>query len=346
MTAGSLADDWDATLRALRPRTRTRPLIAIVGINEATETTDYLMPYGILRRSDVADVVALATGPGPVTLYPALRVEAQATIDEFDRQHPDGADYVLVPAMTPDDDALALRWIRDQAGKGAMVIGICAGAMVLGNTGLLDDRRATTHWFYLRRLLRRHPSIRHVPDRRFVVDGNVATTTGITASMPMSITLIEAIAGRDRARAVAADLGVDHWSADHDTAAFRVTRGFALTVIGNRLAFWKREQLGIELRPNVDEVSLALAADAWSRTYRSRVFTFADTPDGVDSLGGIRVIPDAVATSWPAERALPAVDRRPSETLEVSLRGIATRHGRATARVVQMQLEYPVDGVA
>src|SRR5688572_17824678 len=65
----------DATLTALKPPKRQRPLIAIIGINDATEVTDYLMPYGILRRSDTADVVLLATAPGPVKLYPALRVE-------------------------------------------------------------------------------------------------------------------------------------------------------------------------------------------------------------------------------------------------------------------------------
>lgn len=57
-------EEADATIGALPPPKRTRPLIAIIGINDATETTDYLMPYGILRRADVADVVALATGPG------------------------------------------------------------------------------------------------------------------------------------------------------------------------------------------------------------------------------------------------------------------------------------------
>src|SRR3712207_9569044 len=89
-------EEIEATLVALKPRKRERPLVAIIGINDATETTDYLMPYGILRRADVADVVALATGPGPVTLYPALKVEPEATIAAFDAQHPEGADYVIV----------------------------------------------------------------------------------------------------------------------------------------------------------------------------------------------------------------------------------------------------------
>ncbi len=60
--------ETDATIAALKPPKRQRPLIAIIGINDATETTDYLMPYGILKRAEIADVVTLATAAGPMTL--------------------------------------------------------------------------------------------------------------------------------------------------------------------------------------------------------------------------------------------------------------------------------------
>ena len=60
-----------AMLAALKPPKRQRPVIAVIGINDATETTDYVMPTGILRRADVADVLMVATGPGRVALYPA-----------------------------------------------------------------------------------------------------------------------------------------------------------------------------------------------------------------------------------------------------------------------------------
>ena len=69
-------EEADATLMALKPPKRQRPLIAIVGINDATEVTDYLMPFGILRRSDVADVVLLATEPGPVKSLSGARGRA------------------------------------------------------------------------------------------------------------------------------------------------------------------------------------------------------------------------------------------------------------------------------
>ncbi len=335
-------EEADATIAALKPPKRRRPLIAIVGVNDSSEITDYLMPYGILRRADVADVMTLATEPGPVTLFPVLRVEPQATVAVFDAQHPEGADYVIVPAMSRDDDPAVLRWITSQAAKGAIIVGICAGAKVVGNTGLLDGRRATTHWYYLKELRDRHPAIHYVRDRRLVVDRGVATTTGITASIPMSLTLVEAIAGRDKAEAVGRDIGLAHWDARHDSDAFRFTRPFALTALGNALAFWNKEQLGIEVAPGVDEVSLALVADAWSRTYRSRAVTFAGTAGGQQTRHGLRIFPHQVAASWPAERLLPAIAKlQPAKALDQALQGIEARYGMGTADLVAMQLEYP-----
>ena len=334
--------ETDATIAALKPPKRQRPLIAIIGINDATETTDYLMPYGILKRADVADVVTLATAAGPMTLFPALKIEPQATTAEFDARNPEGADYIIVPAMTRDDDPAALQWIRNQSAKGAIVVGVCVGAKVVGDAGLLHDKRATTHWYSIKELREDHPTIRYIEDRRFVVDNGIATTTGITASMPMSLTLIEAIAGRDKAAAIAGEIGIANWDARHESDAFKFTRPFALTAIGNTAAFWNREQLGIELKEGVDEVSLALVADAWSRTYRSRAVTFAGTADAQASRNGIRILPDQVVADWPVERLLPPVgDRRPAEVLDDTLRDMTDRYGSRTTDFVAMQLEYP-----
>ncbi len=331
----------DAILAALKPK-RERPVVAVIGLNDATETTDYLMPTGILRRADVADVTMLATGPGPVRLYPALAVEPDATIAQFDAAHPGGADYVVVPAMSRDDDPAVLAWIRSQAEKGARIIGICAGAKVVAAAGLLDGRRATTHWYYLGEMLKRSPTIRYVADRRMVADGGVATTTGISASMPMMLTLIEAIAGRDKAEAVAHDLGLMGWDARHASAAFRFTRPFATTVLANGMAFWNREELGIRLEPGMDEVSLALVADAWSRTYRSSATTYAASSGAVETMNGLRILPDRAAADWPEGRQVPVFsDGKPADALDRTLEAITTRYGAPTTSVVAMQLEYP-----
>lgn len=328
-----------ATLAALKPPKRPRPLIAVIGINDATETTDYVMPTGILRRADVADVLLVATGPGRVALYPALTVEPDATVADFNASHPDGADYVIVPAMSRDDDPTALQFIKDQAAKGALIIGVCFGVKVVAETGLLDNKRGTAHWFALKELLKKHPTMQYVPNRRLVVDHGVVTTTGITASIPMSLTLIEAIAGREKAEAVARDIGLDHWDARHASDAFKFTRPFAMTVMSNKLAFWNRDQFGIELAPGIDEVSLALSADAWSRTYRSRAVTFAGSQDSITTRNGIRIVPDEAAR--PKEDVVNGfTDRPPAQALDQTLAGIESRYGARTRYVVAMQLEY------
>ena len=335
-------DEMVAMLASLKPPKRERPLVAVVGINDATETTDYLVPTGILRRANVADVFTLATAQGPVKLYPALTVEADATIATFDGQNPAGADYVIVPAMSRDDDPVVLTWLREQARKGAVIIGVCAGAKVVAATGLLDNKRATTHWYYVKSLLNKHPSIVYMPNRRVVTDQGVATSTGISASMPMMLILIEAIAGRHKAETVANDLALPAWDARHASDAFQLTRSFTTTILGNVLAFWNREQIGVPLRPGMDEASLALVADAWSRTYRSRAVSFADTSSAVETRNGIRVIPEKVTADWPAGQYVEAVaDQPPARALDLVLHAIAERYGIRTSDVVAMQLEYP-----
>jgi len=333
-------EETEAALIRLKPPKRPRPLIAIIGINEGTETNDYLMPFGILSRAGIGDVVALATAPGPVTLFPVLKAAPDATIAQFDTSHPDGADYVIVPAMQRDDDAAALAWIKSQAAKGATVIGVCAGAKVVANTGLLDGKRATTHWYYLKGFRDNHPALTYAPDRRLVVDDRVATTTGISAAMPAMLTLIQAIAGREKAESVAHDLGLAGWDARHDSDAFIFNRQFALTAMGNMLAFWKHEKFGLPIWPGMDDVALALVADAWSRTYRSRAVTFSDTVEAVTMRSGMRIYPEAA--DWRSEMQLPPLsDIKPAQALDRALASIADRYGAATASLVAMQLEYP-----
>lgn len=75
------------------------------------------MHAGILRRADVANVFLVATNAGPVELYPALAVHPDVTAAELDVRFPDGADYIVVPAMRRDDDPAALRWIRSSSSR-------------------------------------------------------------------------------------------------------------------------------------------------------------------------------------------------------------------------------------
>jgi transcriptional regulator GlxA family with amidase domain len=218
------ADEQAATIAAMRPaRATDRPVIAIIAWNQATELSDFFSAYGVLKRADVAEVTVVAERAEPVQLYPGPKITPEATIADFDAQHPEGADYVVVPAMDPGTDRVIADWLVAQHSKGAKIISICNGSRMIGFAGLLDGRRATGHWSAVAELRQKHPTMTFVPDRRYVVDDGVATSTGITANIPIMLALVEAIGGRAVAERTAAELGVASWDARHRSAGFELT---------------------------------------------------------------------------------------------------------------------------
>ena len=86
----------------------------------------------------------------------------------------------------------------------------CTGAFILAESGLLDGRRATTHWVFARQLRERFPEVRVEEDRIFIVDGSVWTSAGMTASIDLALAMIEKDHGEDVARQVARKLVVYH----------------------------------------------------------------------------------------------------------------------------------------
>lgn len=87
---------------------------------------------------------------------------------------------------------------------------ICTGAFVLAAAGLLDGRRATTHWSFARELQRRHPKIRVEDDRIFITDGSLWTSAGMAACIDLALALVEADQGHELSRSVARQLVVYH----------------------------------------------------------------------------------------------------------------------------------------
>jgi putative intracellular protease/amidase len=335
----------DDRLPAYQPRFgRHRPLVAVVAENYYTELTDYVVPYGILAASGAADVVALATQPGPVRMFPApMKLAPQATTAAFDARHPEGADYVIVPAVHRDDDPALLAWVAAQAHKGATIVGVCDGVWVLAHAGLLEGRRATGHWYSFDDLRKQFPQTDWQRNRRYVADGKVITTTGVTATIPISLALVEAIAGHERAASLAVALGRDEsWSSQHPSERFSFGLGDKLTIAGNFLAFWSHQDVGIPLEPGVDEIALALQAEVYSATYRSRAYTVAHRREPVTTLRGLAIIPDRVAGEDAPRHMLPPPDgAKPLRALDEALKGVATAYGPRTAAWVALQIEYP-----
>jgi transcriptional regulator GlxA family with amidase domain len=94
-------------------------------------------------------------------------------------------------ALRTAKDEPTLAWVRDAAARSERVASVCTGAFILAAAGLLDGRRATTHWDSCQRLAERHPQITVESDPIFVRDGNVLTSAGVTAGIDLALALIE-----------------------------------------------------------------------------------------------------------------------------------------------------------
>lgn len=94
--------------------------------------------------------------------------------------------------------------------KTRRIASICVGAFTLGEAGLLDGRRSTTHWFFGKELQRRFPRTRVEIDRIFVGDGPIWTSAGMTAGIDLALALVERDVGPAKARAVARAMVVHH----------------------------------------------------------------------------------------------------------------------------------------
>jgi transcriptional regulator GlxA family with amidase domain len=147
--------------------------------------------------------VEIATHDGaPLQLMGGLRLDPVrnlATIRALDTLivvgGPEAHEAAELPALTAA--------VRRASRHARRVVGVCTGAFILGAAGVLDDRRATTHWMYGDQLAARCPAVEVDTDPIYVRDGDVWTSAGVTAGFDMLLAIVEEDVGSEPARAVA-----------------------------------------------------------------------------------------------------------------------------------------------
>ncbi len=332
------------TLVAVGDARASERSIVVVAQNGGTEVTDFLVPYGVLSRADIGDVRAVSTEPGSVYLWPGLTIEAHETIAQFDMRVPDGADMVIIPAVLEHDDRVLIDWLRQQSAKGALLVSICDGALVLARTGLLDGRQATGHWFTRDVRGEDFPEVIWQENTRYVQDGNVATSSGVSASLPISLYLVETLAGKPRADALAKELGLEGYDAVHNSEMFQLGAGDVWVAARNFTFGWPRDDYALVLAEGMDEIALAFAVDMFSRTYRSEAIAVGSA--AVKTYSGLTVLPDEadlpdaaahIGFGVEGDLLLPPGAQAPESILDF----LSERYGKDSADFVALQLEYP-----
>ena len=207
----------------------------------------------------------LAGAAGEVASSSGVKMSAQALgAGRYDTVMISGGDGTrALPGLAP-----IVAWLKDIAPGVRRVTSVCSGAYVLAEAGLLDGRRATTHWGRSDDFARRYPKVRLEPDRIFVRDETVWTSAGITAGIDLSLALIEDDLGASIARRTAQQLVV-HQRRPGGQSQFSdlLDMGGAQGRFADLLD-WARERLG-------ERLSVGRLADqaAMSPRHFARAFT-------------------------------------------------------------------------
>ena len=159
----------------------------------------------LLGEEAAYDLHFISEAGGPVRTSSGMRLESEPFGEApFDTLIVGGASV-----LEPSTEAMAAL-LRTASCTCRRIAAICSGAFVLAEAGLLDGRRATTHWAYARELQRRFPKVKVDEDKIFINDGQVWTSAGMSAGIDLGLALIESDLGPQAAKSVARKLVVYH----------------------------------------------------------------------------------------------------------------------------------------
>lgn len=176
---------------------------------DEVEVLDFAGPFEVFSTASrvFSGTHPIAAAPFEVCTIGAstARVEARGGLliePQFSFANHPPLDVLIIPGGVVTDElenAPGLSWLAEQAALAELTVSICTGAFLAGQAGLLKGKRATTHWEDLADLRTFLPDTQIVEDRRWVDEGKIITSAGISAALDVSLHVVARLAGRDLA---------------------------------------------------------------------------------------------------------------------------------------------------
>lgn len=179
----------------------------LVLVYDGVQSLDVTGPVEVFAGAGRYRVRTVSPGGAAVRTSSGLTLVPDGGLED---ERPGPRTTVLVPGgrHTADFEPRLTDWLRAHGGGAERLVSVCTGGLLLAEAGLLDGRRATTHWNACERMARDYPRVAVDPDPIYVRDGPVATSAGVTAGIDLALALVEEDHGRDLAMAIARHLVV------------------------------------------------------------------------------------------------------------------------------------------
>ena len=319
-----------------------KPTVAVVLGNDVTEVADVLGPYVTFKSAGAFNVVTVAEQRLPVALSGGLDVVPDFSFAELDARLRRDPELIVIPNIPDVRGNGAVRdWVRRHGRNQSLVMSICAGAEMFAATGLIDGRRATTHWGEIRRIERNHPGVQWVRGQRYVDEGQFVSTAGILSGIDGSLHLIDRLKGRALALQVARALHYDGARfLDHPTMPqFQPAPRDAIVIL-NAAFGWDRATLGVALYDGMEELPLAAVYDTYAPSFALVSMTPAAAI--VTTRHGLHLVARSGSAEWPASAEVLVPGREDDQRFpfDAALEDVARRQDIPSAEFAAKRLEY------
>lgn len=217
---------------------------AAILIFDGVQIIDYTGPYEIFGAAGL-QVFTVATSTAPITTSMGMKVIPHYALDDAP-----AADVLLIPGggiFATQQDPNVIKWIQERSKQTEIVMSVCNGALILAKTGLLDGLMATTTAGLMDGLTAISPKIKVVRDRRYVDNGKIITTAGLSSGIDGAFYVVSRLFGKGRAQLVA--LGEEYdWKGDSSYARANLADRHIFRAIGRGLALPVPEGAKAELQ--------------------------------------------------------------------------------------------------
>ncbi len=259
-----------------------KPTVAVVLGNPMTEVFDFAVPYEMFAMTDAYNVYAVAPDNNVTALTGGLDLVPHYSFKELDRLLGKSPDLIVIPYM-PMDDEEKYRPVREWIQKHAKtkILSICSGSRNLADAGLLEGKTSTIHWRIVDQVKKAYPATNWIRDQRFVQDGNITSSAGLTSGIDAVLHVISQQVGEAMAMKVAEEMNYPsyHFVNNPEVVPYDIDQTEAIYYVN--LAFqFKKEKVGVLLYDGMEESALTSVFDTYAPLGTTKLFTISND-DGI-----------------------------------------------------------------
>lgn len=182
-----------------------KPVHVAILLYPGVELLDFAGPLEVFAAMKNSRVFTVAAKPGPLhSMRKSLVMTPDFTLDNCP-----AVDVLVVPGATPDvirevtADSSTINWIRRVHAQSQLTMSVCTGIYLLGQANVLTNKTITTHWASVSYLRKAYTHSNVVENARFVDDGNLLTTAGVSAGIDGALRVVARLQGEEAARTIA-----------------------------------------------------------------------------------------------------------------------------------------------